>query len=96
LSPGQFLFVGIFNFKESKKLKEDSLSGSGPPYLFIYMIIPPIFLFSLLVKNKGKLHLMTHLCTENEFIQFELTRVGQQEGKPSCLPVAFRKSEEHF
>jgi hypothetical protein len=39
---------------------------------------------------------MTHLCTENEFIQFELTLVGQQEGKPSRLPVAFRHSEEHF
>jgi hypothetical protein len=39
---------------------------------------------------------MTHLCTENEFIQFELTMVGQLEEKPSCLPVAFRKSKEHF
>jgi hypothetical protein len=57
---------------------------------------PPIFLLSLLAKNKKKLHLMTHLCTENEFIQFELTMVGQQEGKPSRSPVAFLQFEEHF
>jgi hypothetical protein len=91
LSPSQFLLAGIFNFKESGKLKEGSLyypmdfyraqassfspvfsilkslknlkktlSGSYPPYLFIYMETPP--------KKKKKLPLLVTPKIKKHFI----------------------------